>query len=92
MSADDDEQQPQPRQQPFLQIVSGNPTPAELAAVTVLLTALSRAEPEAGAAARDRRLVGPVAADRPATGARTRRLAQLGLALSGAVPVGFSTS
>ena len=36
----------QARKQPFLQVVSGNPTPAELAAVTVLLTALSRAETE----------------------------------------------
>ena len=30
-------------QEPFLRVVSGNPTPAELAAVTVLLTALTRA-------------------------------------------------
>jgi hypothetical protein len=30
-------------QQPFLRVVSGNPTPAELAAVTVLLTARARA-------------------------------------------------
>jgi Acyl-CoA carboxylase epsilon subunit len=30
-------------EQPFLQVVSGDPTPAELAAVTVLLTALTRA-------------------------------------------------
>jgi hypothetical protein len=30
-------------EQPFLQVVSGEPTPAELAAVTVLLTALTRA-------------------------------------------------
>jgi hypothetical protein len=29
--------------EPFLQVVSGDPTPAELAAVTVLLTALTRA-------------------------------------------------
>jgi len=30
-------------EEPFLQVVSGHPTPAELAAVTVLLTALTRA-------------------------------------------------
>ena len=29
-------------EQPFLQVVSGDPTPAELAAVTVLLTVLTR--------------------------------------------------
>jgi hypothetical protein len=32
--------------EPFLQVVSGDPTPAELAAVTVLLTALTRAAGE----------------------------------------------
>jgi hypothetical protein len=33
-------------EQPFLRVVSGDPTPAELAAVTVLLTALTRARTE----------------------------------------------
>jgi hypothetical protein len=41
------EREPRP-DEPLLRIVSGNPTPDELAAVTVLLTALRRtaAEPE----------------------------------------------
>jgi len=33
----------QPADEPFLRIVRGDPTPAELAAVTVVLTSLARA-------------------------------------------------